>query len=339
MRHVLADIKVAEMRGIEIGPLASPAVKKAEGEVYYVDHADRIELQAKYANDSYMRTRLDDIVEVDYVLKPDQSLSDLVGRDAPFDYVIASHLIEHIPDMVGWLAEVASLLSTGGILSLVIPDKRYTFDINRSVTEIGDVIDAHLRHLTRPSSGQIYDFFTKAINGLVICEDAWAGTTDYSNVVRTDVEDPYRLGYSWCQSVLASDDFVDVHCHVFTPESLLDIIDELVRLGLIEFEIASFFPTEHNTLEFHLSLRKLNPSQDPEERLVRQFRSVSRARDILDKDKATRQNDPRADTSDTTTSDQPPSVLLLSDLERKMILAKRRVMGQLRTALAHVRHP
>jgi 2-polyprenyl-3-methyl-5-hydroxy-6-metoxy-1,4-benzoquinol methylase len=123
MRPELAAIDVTTMRGLEIGPLASPRVRKDEGPVRYVDHASAAELKEKYATDAGMQGRLDEIVDVDYVLGKSTTISEATGKDAPFDYVIASHVIEHIPDTIGWLDDLTHVLRVGGILSLVIPDK------------------------------------------------------------------------------------------------------------------------------------------------------------------------------------------------------------------------
>jgi hypothetical protein len=89
-----AAIDVAHMHGLEIGPLASPRVRKDEGRVRYVDHASAAELKQKYATNEGMRNRLDEIVDVDYVLGETTTMSEAVVRDAPFDYVIASHVID-----------------------------------------------------------------------------------------------------------------------------------------------------------------------------------------------------------------------------------------------------
>lgn len=327
VRKELVDIDVAGGRGLEIGALASPVVTKAQGEVYYVDHADRERLQAKYAHDEHMKSRLDDIVEVDFVLEPGQALSHAVGSKAPYDYVIASHLIEHIPDMVGWLADVSSLLSPGGVLALVVPDKRYSFDINRSVTEISDVVDAHLRHLDRPGYGQAYDFFARALNGVVDRAQVWAGTTDYSGMLRQDCEDPFVTAYHWCREVLGSEQFVDVHCHVFTPSSFLDILEKLARIGLMDFEVSSIFPTEYDTLEFHVNLRQLDPALPPEEKKERQMRSIATAQQAVaaDEEAHHRRRHPPA-------PELPPGVteLQVSERERRLLLAKRAALARVR---------
>src|ERR1700722_3107279 len=142
IRHELACIDVTAMRGLEIGPLTAPRVRKSEGDVLYVDHMDAEGLRRKYADDPVLQGTLDHIVEIDYVMGDGRGIPEVVGDHAPFDYVVAAHLIEHIPDPITWLMDIAAVLRPGGILSLVVPDKRFTFDINRQTTEIGDLVDA-----------------------------------------------------------------------------------------------------------------------------------------------------------------------------------------------------
>lgn len=325
MRRQLIDIDVQHMRGLEIGPLASPVVRKDEGEVLYIDHTDAQGLRAKYARDPGMQDRLADIVDVDYVMQPGQSLSEVVNPAPPFDYVIASHLIEHIPDIVGWIQDVASVLRQGGFLYLVIPDKRFCFDINRSITEVADVIDAHLRRLTRPSYGQVYDAFSKAIS--VDCTAVWEGTVDYSTVKRSDCEDSDVSAFEYCRSVLDSDQFVDIHCHVFTPRSFLQIADALVRLRLIDFEISSFLPTERDTFEFAVSLRRLS-LEHTFTKQHRQLASVEKFLEILDENEGL-----HSQRAPTTGQTMPMRV---SSRERRILLAKRACMAALRSSLRSI---
>jgi SAM-dependent methyltransferase len=274
-RHDLACINMAHMRGLEIGPLAAPRVLKSQAHVFYVDHTDTDGLRHKYSFDPDMKDRLSEIIDVDYVVGDGQRIYDVVANDAPFDFVMASHLIEHIPDPITWFGDIAKVLRSGGILSLVIPDKRYSFDINRRTTEISEIVDAYLRKLRQPSYRQVYDFISKEMIGRTDAVKIWAGTTEYSEAVRSDGLDPDVAGFQVCKSIEDTDHFVDVHCSVFTPESFVEVYEKLVRLGLIDFEIAHFVPTEVNNLEFFVSLRLLDPALDRESRMDRQLTSIA----------------------------------------------------------------
>ena len=67
---------------------------------------------------------------------------ELIGRRHAYDWIIGSHVLEHTTDLLGFLNDCDSLLKKGGVLSLVVPDKRYCFDRFRPLTDVGRVIDA-----------------------------------------------------------------------------------------------------------------------------------------------------------------------------------------------------
>lgn len=116
--------------GLEIGPSHNPVAPRRLGfRVRTVDHLDRPGLVAKYTGHG---VDTDAIEEVDHVWRG-EPLSELVGAPGGFDWIIASHVIEHVPDLVGFLRECERLLNAGGTLSLAIPDKRYCFDHLRPI--------------------------------------------------------------------------------------------------------------------------------------------------------------------------------------------------------------
>jgi hypothetical protein len=327
-----ALIDLASMRGLEIGPLANPKVGKDRGPITYLDHASTEELKRKYATNGQLADQIDSLVEVDIVQHDNQTLGEAVGADQPFDYVIAAHVFEHIPFLVDWLSQVESVLVTGGILSLVIPDKRFTFDLNRRVTEFGEVLDAHLRSIKAPTFAQLFDFFahTVTIDGMVDTPAIWAGTADYSGVVRDDVPDSDIAAFGICLDQQKRPSFVDIHCQVFTPTSFLDIFEKLVKLDLVNFEIGTFFDTRVNTFEFHVSLRKVDVEQERSQIRAQQYASVVVARKVI------AAGQPPGSLPSVTTGPATNGVVTesagieLSGLEKRALLLKRRVMHRLR---------
>ncbi len=271
----LALIDVGSMRGLEIGALHRPRVRKSDGPVFYVDHYTTEELRARYQANAGTRPHLAEIVDVDFVIKDDRSLAEITGGAAPFDYVIASHLIEHVPNPIGWLQEVAQVLRPGGILSLVVPDKRYCFDVNRVDTQMRDWIDWSMRGLTVPTFSQMYDFFANVvtIDGSVDTAGLWAGTASYAGVRRADVPDADRAAYEMCQQQKRTGEYFDVHGSVYTPRSFLSLLETSARLSLLDFELAQFFATEVNALEFFVSLRRLENPQAERRSQLGSFRS------------------------------------------------------------------
>src|SRR5687768_3410790 len=103
-RHrMIAGLDVAKLLGIEIGPLTTPIVGRDEGEIIYVDHADTETLRRKYRD--HPTVGVGCIVEVDAVWGGN-TLQQAIGVGRKVDYVLASHVVEHVPDLIGWLEEV-----------------------------------------------------------------------------------------------------------------------------------------------------------------------------------------------------------------------------------------
>ena len=96
---------------VEIGALCNPVAQKSFGQVFYVDYADTDFLKERYKDDP--NVNVNDIVQVDGVWGS-KNLSDCLAGFAPVDLVIASHVIEHVPDMITWLQEIESILKPSG---------------------------------------------------------------------------------------------------------------------------------------------------------------------------------------------------------------------------------
>jgi 2-polyprenyl-3-methyl-5-hydroxy-6-metoxy-1,4-benzoquinol methylase len=139
-------------RGIEIGPSHSPVAPKSEGyRVDIIDHMDRDGLIAKYREHNL---RLENIEEVDFVWRG-ESYADLTGKTGHYDWIIASHLIEHTTDLIGFLNHCDEVLRDDGVISLAVPDKRYCFDRFRPITGLARLIDGHQNPGARHSPGTI----------------------------------------------------------------------------------------------------------------------------------------------------------------------------------------
>lgn len=268
-------IDTAVHRGLEIGALHNPRFATSDPNVFFVDHTDTESLRRKYAQDQNLADHLESLVEVDFVWGGDDTLLQHVVKEAaPFDFVYASHVFEHLPNPVGWLQQIETILSPDGIVSLVIPDKRFCFDINRRETEISDVVEGYLCRATRPTYQQIYDFHSKIV--AVDTARLWSGDVDYQGVWREDKE-PDLWAMELCQRS-AEGEYIDSHCGVYTPASFLQIIEKLARLGLLGFRIDRFQPTGVNSLEFRVVLQKLPAGLPVDARKQAIDSSVSAAR-------------------------------------------------------------
>jgi SAM-dependent methyltransferase len=264
---LLARIDVAAQTGLEIGPLFSPLVTKKEsnGNVRYVDQSTAEQLRAHYRDDPH--ARLDDIVEPDFIWG-DQTLPDLVGG-LQFDYVLASHVIEHVPNPIGWLREIGSVLRDGGILSLAIPDKRYTFDFNRELTSLGALVESYLQDRRRPSTRDVFDH--RFLVGNVDTAQAWKGELRPEHVVPIA-----SLESAWEQAQLneRSPQYRDVHVTIVTPTSFLQLLGNINRLGLLDFSLVDFVDTQPDDLEFIVTLHRTPRQPSDAGNVTSQGRSI-----------------------------------------------------------------
>ena len=147
-------------RGLEIGPSFNPIAPKSAGfNVEIIDHATAPELREKYR--VHPNVDISRIEEVDQVWRG-ESLDELLGV-ARYDWIIASHVIEHLPDLVSFLRQCTRLLSPGGVLSLVIPDKRYCFDYFRWPSTTGDLLQAFTEARRRHPAGVVFDHVAQIV--------------------------------------------------------------------------------------------------------------------------------------------------------------------------------
>ena len=248
-------------RGIELGPLDKPIMAKRDGHLLeIVDYLDTAGLRERYGAELHVGVDASLIEEVDHV-SHGQSLTELIGNEGSYEWIVASHVIEHIPDLVSFLQDVERMLSPTGRLGLVIPDKRYCFDHYGELSTTGQLLDAYQERRTAPTAGQVFDYFSRTaqVNGAI----AWGQVRGVIPELMYGVDDA-RDGY---RRSLDGDDFGgEIHCWRFTPESFRTIISELNSLGLSSLGIVA----EHDTvgIEFFATLGRVDDgSGEPVDRL------------------------------------------------------------------------
>jgi SAM-dependent methyltransferase len=132
LRRVLAD-QYFHGHGLEIGPLHRPMPLPPGTRVTYADSFSTDALRELWAREVDGR----DIAPIDIVT--DATTLDGVA-DASFDFVVASHVIEHLENPVAGLRNALRVLRPGGALFLALPDRRSTFDSARPPTPIAHVL-------------------------------------------------------------------------------------------------------------------------------------------------------------------------------------------------------
>jgi SAM-dependent methyltransferase len=308
LRH---GIPAAPARVVEIGPLDNPILPKPRYAAVYVDYTDAAALRHKYADDTSRRGQ---IVEVDVLWNGNSPLAQVLGDAVPVEAVVASHVIEHVPDPIRWLSHLASVLRPGGVVSLAIPDMRFTFDVNRRLSEFGDLLDAYLRQAVVPSYAQQFDYHTKAVP--VDAVALWEGTADYRGTTRPG--DLRREAFDGCLALSRGGGYVDVHCHTFTPASFVDLVETLGEFELIDFAIDDLRPTRRGAWEFYVRLTRLDPDQPAPDRRT----GIEHARQVL----ADAPAPAVAPTADATAPVAPPgtSWQLVTTTELRVLQAKKK---------------
>ncbi|MEJ8816636.1 methyltransferase domain-containing protein [Lacibacter sp. H407] len=231
--------------GVEIGPSHNPIAPKKSGfNVHIIDHMNKDELIKKYKDHN---VDLSNIEEVDFVWKG-ESYSELTRRSKSYSWILASHVIEHTPDIISFLNECDAILKENGVLSLAIPDVRYCFDYFRPITGVSKVIDAYLHKNKIHTPGTAAEYFLNFAkrDGNISWFEGYRGEL----ALEFSIEDAYNQ----MNAVIRDKIYLDLHSWCFTPTSFRLLIQDLNSLGLINLKEVSFFPSEG--CEFFIKLSR-----------------------------------------------------------------------------------
>lgn len=234
-KQILTSLIDKRGLGLEVGASHDPVAPKAAGySVHVVDHLSQEELREKYEGHN---VSLETIEPVDFLWRG-EPLEQVVGVTGHYDWIIASHVIEHLPDPIGFIKSCQRLLKAGGMLSLAIPDKRFCLDYLRHPSSTGDVLQAHLDGRTRHLPGQVFDSFSFAATraGSMSWDCQTAGEIDFLHA--------HGFGGLMLQNYLSDSEYLDIHGWVFTPSSFRLIMSDLNALGYLDIREASFTPTK-----------------------------------------------------------------------------------------------
>ena len=237
--------------GLEVGPLHKTVAPRPLADIRYVDVFDRAQLVENYTDHALVKAEL--IPDIDFVLLDEgrvRTIPEATAGAQPFDWVVASHVIEHVPDIIGWLDQIAQVTADGGALVLVVPDRRYCFDIHRPGTTVGQMLQAHEQGDLTPSVRAVYDHYRSHV--FTDTAAAWAGRPPTYEQRSRPL--PVVLGHL---ERARAGEYVDSHVWTFTPDTFVDQLVELRTLGLSEWTVDKLRPTREGDLEFHAVLRRL----------------------------------------------------------------------------------
>lgn len=234
--------------GLEISPLYSPITDKKIHNVEYTDYTSAEESRRKHADYAH-----DEIMDLNFIWDQDLPLHECAGGKAKYSWAIASHVLEHVPNPIGWMNEISDVIDDGGYLSLALPDPSFTSDLFRETTKFHHVLDAWMNRYTIPSTYQLYDFIRNTTS---------QGVT--ATASPRDRHYPPQEAFSFCMHAWNTGEYIDAHCNVFTPVSFEDIINEACMHGIMNVEIDDIASGDR---EFYVRLKKLGvPKVNPPER-------------------------------------------------------------------------
>ncbi len=202
-------------RGIEIGALWRKFPVPQGSTVWYVDRGYSRDLQGEYPEVG-QQLILPDVVG---------DAGHLPFRDGSLDFVIASHVLEHMPFPLAALRHWYRSLASGGVLLLKVPDKRYTFDVQRMQTPLRHLVEEDRNPASFDRRAHFEDWVQHVVRST-------PGSPEFDPLVNHLMDIDYSI-----------------HYHVWTDEDVRELIDYTrERVGLqwriVKFLKAHFYRKE-----------------------------------------------------------------------------------------------
>jgi SAM-dependent methyltransferase len=212
-------------RGLELGPLHRPMVTHDGMSMTYVDRADLPTLQKAFPSVAHK------VVPVDVI---DDAETLATVEDGRFDFVVAAHVIEHMRNPIGALVNWLRVVRDGGMVYLVVPDKRRSFDRLRPRTTLAHLVLDY----ERPSVERDFEHFL-----------------DYAVFVHHAMIDQ-AIG----EATKLRDADYSIHFHVFLPQDMVRLVQwidgHVTPVSIVEGPALS--PASD---EFHVLVRKGAPAR------------------------------------------------------------------------------
>jgi hypothetical protein len=225
--------------GLEFGPLDRPFLDRDHFNVLYIDHDDTDGLRGKYSSANAAHAALvhqPQIAHIDIVWSPGRSLIECCGG-RKFSYAIASQVLEHVANPIGWLNEVSACLKPGARINLTLPEMTRTFDHYRRLSTAADMIEAHERNYTRPHFRQVFDHIANVA----------VPPAEPDHSVKA-LQQALGVG-----RIADAGEYVDVHCYVWTHDSFRECWEVIEKIDLCRARLDQSWPAVALANEFMLS--------------------------------------------------------------------------------------
>lgn len=206
--------------GLEIGPLHRPLPNHPGHNMVYIDRYTVEHLKAHYPEIAHLA-----LVEP-HIIGDAENLSNI--PDASYDFVVSAHVIEHMKNPIGSFEQWCRVLKPGGMLYLIVPDKRVIFDKKRVRTTLEHLILDY----KRPSAERDFEH-----------------CLDYARFVHDEIG---NAALAFADNIVATD--YSIHFHTFIPEDVVNLVNwfsgNVRPITIVEGPVMS-----PGSDEFHLLLK------------------------------------------------------------------------------------
>lgn len=241
--------------GLEVAPYFNPAIDADKYDVRYTDYIGTEEILRKAADNPGAAGKK--IPEINFVWEPGKSLKDCVNEDILFDYALASHVIEHVPNTIGWLNHILETMKVGGILALAVPDRRSTMDYYRRETTLAELVGNWIQNPAIPTPTQVVDFLAQSFyddrneaNGFKMLD---VKNTPFEKIDRHYSDDDALM---FAAMTYNQNHYLDVHCTVWTPDTFVEVFERVVGMKLMNVKLSTPIAAPERD-EFIIHMEKL----------------------------------------------------------------------------------
>ncbi len=258
LRHLRLreGIQFQQDRCMEIGALIDPILKQEDGQIFYADRLSLKDIKQQFSWDKNLQSH--QFVTIDYVLEKERSLKECV--EGTFDYIIASHVAEHVPNLIGWIEEIREVLNPLGQLRLTLPDGRYSFDMKRQDTRLSDLLAEWMKKSYCPDTHLVLDFALNKVSEHDVAQvHLQHGLYPDKNELQSQF--PFSEVLEWGQRTLDPNHYEDVHCWVLHLNLFAKYMTILAENDLLKMACVKWYDIDPSTSNYEFSVF-LSPEED-----------------------------------------------------------------------------
>lgn len=228
-------------KGLDIGPFDKPFIADPKAMGLIVETVDRWSPED-------LRRLFPEIK--DSAVAPPTYLFDVSSKGLAFspnqhyNFVICSHVIEHVANPFWLIYECYRVLKDNGVLYLSVPDCRHSDDQGRALTSYDYLLNLYENGITEISDERVLDYLR--------------GPRIYTGWVKKAFED-----HAITKETLDNERLRSFHVHVWDSQLFIDQFARFSEYAGLSLKLVDLFVWENNLYEGVIIVRKIaSPSAD-----------------------------------------------------------------------------